>query len=114
MKLLETNINSESPISHLLIRNSKDDVVSLDGKEVFPKRTTRTIKLRSISMEEKKFYELFDDYLISIYDDARIQGMQRGFKLVITILRKKIIVQYLCFKKNLIQETSNVETNPTY
>ena len=88
MQLLETNIDSDSPISHLLIRNSKEDVVSLDGKEVFPKRTTTTIELGSISNEEKKFYEVFDDYLISIYDDARIRGMQRGFKLVITILRK--------------------------
>ena len=54
MKLLDPYFQQISTTSHLMTRNIKEDVIDLDGKEVFPPRTSKTIDVH-LSEKSKKY-----------------------------------------------------------
>ena len=62
LKLLDSFIieemeQEENPdYTHLLIRNIKENTVTLDGKDIFPKRTSKTIRFYYISEYDKELF----------------------------------------------------------
>ncbi len=60
--LLDPYINDIEASKYLLIRNLKEDIIDLEGREVFPKRESKSVEIR-LSSEELKLYDMLNNYL---------------------------------------------------
>lgn len=70
MQLLDPWASDVGSSNHLWVRNMKEDVVDINGKEVFPKRTSRTHKI-GISTDEERVYDHLNAYLTSLMETAQ-------------------------------------------
>jgi superfamily II DNA or RNA helicase len=70
MRLLDPYYYDQvSTTSHLMTRNIKEDVIDLDGKEVFPPRESNSIDV-PISEKEIKLHRMVDEYIAERLDEA--------------------------------------------
>ena len=59
MGLLDPFVTSMSSTSHLYMRHIKEDVVDLDGKQVFPKRVSTTVDIE-LTNNEREIHRMLD------------------------------------------------------
>lgn len=88
MNLLDPYVSDITSSRYLLIRNLKEDVVDLDGKEVFPPRESKTIEIPS-SQGVTKVRRMLDDYLQELAVRATNRAEQNAIRFLSTILRKR-------------------------
>jgi len=91
MKLLDPYVTDVESARYLVIRNLKDDVIDLDGKEVFPPRESRTINV-PITEEERRIHEILDEFIAKKLEQARLSGDRREInsaRFLGIILRKR-------------------------
>ena len=62
MKLLDPWITDVGSSSHLWVRNIKENVLDIDGKQVFPERTSTTVELK-ITPPEENIHTMLDEYM---------------------------------------------------
>lgn len=86
--LLDPYVSETHDASYLLIRNMKEDVVDLEGKEVFPPRESHTVEV-NISDEEKKVHRLVDKYISLILESARDKEEQSTARFLGSVFRKR-------------------------
>lgn len=79
IRLLDSYAPDIATSSYLWTRTIKEDVVDLDGKEVFPKRTSETVPIRLLNKERAIHSELegYFTYLQSKVTNAMEQGAVR-------------------------------------
>lgn len=89
VRLLDPYINDIESSKYLLIRNMKEDVIDLEGKEVFPKRESKTVEIK-LSEEELIMHDMLNNYLAELikysYGDKRQEGAARFLS---TLFRKR-------------------------
>ena len=73
MRLLDPHINDPKEAKHLVIRNIKDMVVDINGREVFPPRESETVEVR-LSKEEIEIHEMLEEFVARKLEEARISG----------------------------------------
>ncbi len=88
IKLLDPYITDVQSASHILIRNLKEDVVDLEGKEVFPPRQSKTVSI-PISEEETKLHRMVDEYISRRIDEARDRQEYNAMRFLGGIIRKR-------------------------
>ena len=88
MKLLDPYVMDVKSATHILIRNMKEDVVDLDGKEVFPGRKSETCPI-TLTHEELKIHRMVDEYIAKRLEDARDRKEYNAVKFLGNILRKR-------------------------
>ncbi len=91
MRLLDPYVTDVESARYLIIRNLKDDVIDLDGKEVFPPRESRTINV-PITEEERRIHEILDEFIAKKLEQARLSGDRREInsaRFLGIILRKR-------------------------
>ena len=91
MRLLDPYVTNVESARYLIIRNLKDDVIDLDGKEVFPPRESRTINV-PITEEERRIHEILDEFIAKKLEQARLSGDRREInsaRFLGIILRKR-------------------------
>ena len=91
MRLLDPYATDVESARYLVIRNLKDDVIDLDGKEVFPPRESKTIDV-PITEEERKVHEMLDKFIAKKLEQARLSGDRREInsaRFLGIILRKR-------------------------
>ena len=88
MKLLDPYVTDVKTANYLLIRNLKEDVVDLDGREVFPPRYSKTVEVQ-LSEEEKGIHRMVDEYVFYMLDKARDKREYHAARFLGTILRKR-------------------------
>jgi SNF2 family DNA or RNA helicase len=88
MKLLDPYITDVHSASHILIRNLKEDVIDLDGKEIFPPRSCKTIPIR-LSEAEEKLHRMVDEYISKRLDEARDRREYNAMRFLGGIIRKR-------------------------
>jgi len=90
LQLLDPYITNINTSNYLLIRNIKEDVIDLDGKEVFPKRESKSIEI-NLSKEEIIMHNKLDDYLAQLtkysYGDKERENAARFISM---LLRKRL------------------------
>ncbi len=90
LQLLDPYITNVNASNYLLIRNIKEDVIDLDGKEVFPKRESKSIEI-DLSKEEIIIHNKLDDYLEELarysYGDKERENAARFISM---LLRKRL------------------------
>ncbi|RLG37221.1 MAG: hypothetical protein DRN91_06030 [Candidatus Alkanophagales archaeon] len=91
MKLLDPYVTDIESAGYLVIRNLKDDVIDLDGKEVFPPRESKTIDI-PITEEERRIHEIPDEFIAKKLELARLSGGRKEInsaRFLGVILRKR-------------------------
>jgi len=90
MRLLDPYVTDVESARYLII-HLKDDVIDLDGKEVFPPRESRTINV-PITEEERRIHEILDEFIAKKLEQARLSGDRREInsaRFLGIILRKR-------------------------
>ena len=88
LNLLDSWVSDVYSASHLWVRNIKEDVLDIDGKEVFPKRTSETVKIK-ISEDEDHVYQMLNEYTIKRALEARTRQEQNAVRFLKFILGKR-------------------------
>lgn len=88
MKLLDPYIIDTQSAQHIIIRNLKEDVVDLDGKEVFPPRSSKTISI-PLSKAEERLHQMVDEYISGRLNEARDKRDYNAMRFLGGIIRKR-------------------------
>ena len=88
MRLLDPYVTDVKSASRLLIRNMKDDVIDLDGKKVFPERSSETVPVK-LTPEELSLHKKIDEYISRRLSEARDRREQNAIRFVGLIIRKR-------------------------
>lgn len=101
VRLLDPYINDVEASKYLLIRNLKEDVIDLEGKEVFPKRESKSVEIR-LSSKELQVYDMLNNYLQELekysYGDKRQENATRFLS---TLFRKRASSSLHALRKTL-------------
>jgi ERCC4-related helicase len=103
MRLLDPYVTDVESARYLVIRNLKDDVIDLDGKEVFPPRESKTIDV-PITEEEMKIHKMLDEFIARKLEQARLSGDSReinSVRFLGIILRKRASSSLYALKVSL-------------
>ncbi|MEM1967328.1 MAG: helicase-related protein [Candidatus Caldarchaeum sp.] len=100
MRLLDPYVTDVNTANYLLIRNLKEDVIDLDGKEVFPPRNSKTVEVQ-LSDEEKRIHRMVDDYVFFMLEKARDKQEYNAAKFLGTIFRKRASSSFRALKLTL-------------
>ena len=100
MRLLDPYITDAVSASSLMIRNLKEDVVDLDGREVFPRRFSKTIPVK-LTDEELRLHRMVDEYIGELLKSARSREQLNAIRFVGVILRKRASSSPMALKMSL-------------
>ena len=107
MKLLDPFVEGIQSAAHLWKRHVKEEVVDMEGKQVFPARTTKTVNTE-LTNNELGIHRMLDDYIDSIkVTDKQNAGAVR---FLATILRKRASSSLHSLRKTLENRRSNLGT----
>jgi superfamily II DNA or RNA helicase len=86
--LLDPYVSDIQSSNYLLLRNLKEEVIDLEGKEVFPLRESKTVE---IPQSEKVLHvrSLLDDYLEELNSKAKNRAEQSAVRFLSTVFRKR-------------------------
>lgn len=102
IRLIEPYVTKDtlrSVLQNAMIRRLKGEVFTFDGKELFPPRQSRTVKV-SFTPEEDEFYWTLTNYVRSYYGLALQRG-SRSAGLALTILQRRVASSIEAAKKSL-------------
>jgi len=88
MRLLDPYFHQLSTTSHLMTRNIKEDVVDLDGKEVFPPRETKRIDVK-LTDREIQLHKNIDEYISERLQEASNVQELNAIRFLTIIIRKR-------------------------
>ena len=88
MALLDPFVTDVSSTSHLYMRHRKEDVVDLDGKQVFPDRISTTVDTE-LTNDERRIHKMLDEYIDERRAEARTSQNHGAVRFLSTILKKR-------------------------
>ena len=88
MRLLDPYILDVGSVGHILVRNMKEDVVDLDGREVFPPRSSKTCGV-VLTGEELSVHRMVDEYIFRRLEDAKDKSEYNAMRFLGIVLRKR-------------------------
>lgn len=102
-------IRKSPDVSDLMRRLLKEDLLTFEGKPLFPKRFAYTLNY-NLSRKEMELYELVTDYVSKNFDSAeRLSGNKKvsvGFAM--TILQRRLASSPLAIYKSLERRTKKL------
>jgi SNF2 family DNA or RNA helicase len=110
MKLLDPYFHQISTTSHLMTRNIKEDVIDLDGKEVFPPRTSKTIDV-DVSEKELRIHKMVDDYINERLEEASNPEERNMVRFLTTVIRKRASSSFYALKNTLQKRLDKLGTS---
>ena len=110
MRLLDQYFHQISTTSHLMTRNIKEDVIDLDGKEVFPPRTSKTIDV-DLSERELRIHKMVDDYIKERLEEASTPEERNMVRFLTTIIRKRASSSFYALKNTLEKRKEKLGTS---
>ncbi|MEM1951159.1 MAG: helicase-related protein [Candidatus Nitrosocaldus sp.] len=100
LRLLDPYVYDINTSSYLVIRNMKEDVIDLDGKEVFPTRESKTVTI-SLKRDEEEILTLLNDYLDGMESYARDKQEESVLRFISTVYRKRSSSSFHALKLSL-------------
>lgn len=112
MKLLDPyfHYSTASSISHLIARNIKEDVVDLEGKEVFPPRESKTLDVSLTNRELHILKDMIDSYISERISEAKTKEELNAVRFLTTIIRKRASSSIHSLKKTLEKRLEKLGT----
>jgi ERCC4-related helicase len=111
MRLLDLYILDVESAKALLIRNVKEDVVDLDGREVFPKRSSKTIRI-PLSREEHELHRVIDGYVMDLIERASDRRELNALRFLGIILRRRASSSPMALKRTLERRLEKLRHAP--
>jgi superfamily II DNA or RNA helicase/CRISPR/Cas system-associated exonuclease Cas4 (RecB family) len=111
MRLLDIYILDVESAKALLIRNVKEDVVDLDGREVFPKRSSKTIRI-PLSREEYELHRMVDGYVMDLIERASDRRELNALRFLGIILRRRASSSPMALKRTLERRLEKLRHAP--
>jgi superfamily II DNA or RNA helicase len=100
MRLLDPYVLDVDSARALLVRNMKEDVVDLDGREVFPKRSSTTVPIR-LRPEEQELHRMIDRYVGDLLERATDRRELSALRFIGVVLRKRATSSPRALRKTL-------------
>lgn len=100
MRLLDHYVHDPASASHLLIRNLKEDVIDLEGREVFPPRHSKTVEV-PLSPDELRVSQMVDEYVAWLISVARDRKEMNAMRMLGTIMRKRASSSLYALRRSL-------------
>ena len=88
MQLLDPWISDVASSSHLWVRNIKEDVLDINGQQVFPSRKSETVEF-GLTPTEENIYTLLDKYMNNRAEEATAPNEINAIRFVRIIFRKR-------------------------
>jgi len=88
MKLLDPWIEDVPSSSFLWVRNIKEDVLDINGKQVFPSRKSETVEL-TLTFAEENIHTMLDAYMLQRASEARTSQERNAVRFLSIIFRKR-------------------------
>lgn len=118
MRLLDPYITDSGSTKHLVIRNLKDDVVNIDGREVFPPRESKSVEVK-LSPKEIEVHEMLEYFIAKKLQTARLKGDRKevnSVRFLGIILKKRASSSFHALRTSLenrirrtVESTEDVE-----
>ncbi|MEM2579418.1 MAG: helicase-related protein [Candidatus Nitrosocaldus sp.] len=112
LRLLDPYVYDINASSYLAIRNMKEDVIDLDGKEVFPARESKTIAI-PLKIEEAEVLDLLDAYLAKIESYANDKQEESAIRFISTIFRKRASSSFHALRLSLERRLAKLSSLTT-
>lgn len=109
MQLLDPFVTDVSSTSHLWMRHRKEDVVDLEGKQVFPERTSNTVDVE-LTNDERGIHHMLEDYLKDRRAEARTTQDHGAVRFLGTILRKRATSSPYSLRNTLERRMNKIGT----
>lgn len=100
INLLDPFVSDIGSSSYLWTRNIKEDVRDIEGKEVFPDRTSKTIDIE-LTNRERIINELLDDYFTDRYEEAKSPKDVNAVRFLHHIFKKRASSSIVALKISL-------------
>ena len=105
-------IQNPVDVSDIMRRLVKEDLLTFEGKKLFPERRAYTVKF-SLSQQETELYRLVTNYVVDGFNRAeRLKGNKKtsvGFAM--TILQRRLASSPQAIYKSLERRTERLENN---
>lgn len=91
------------------LRRMKEDLRGFDGRPLFPKRESKTLKFR-LSDEEMDLYLELSQYIQHQYNRiSKLQGKRRNIAFALTILQRRMASSTYALKKSLERRKNRLQ-----
>jgi superfamily II DNA or RNA helicase len=111
IRLLDPYILDIESAKTLIVRNMKEDVVDLDGREVFPKRSSTTVPIR-LRREEYELHRMIDSYVLDLIERAADRKELNALRFIGVILRKRATSSPRALRKTLERRLEKLRLGP--
>jgi len=112
VRLLDPYVPDVESAKALLIRNMKEDVVDLEGREVFPKRSSKTVRIR-LTDREHRLHRMIDEYIEHLMERATSKREFYALRLLGVILRKRATSSPRALRRTLERRLEKLRTGPS-
>ncbi len=111
MRLLDPYVLDVESARALLIRNMKEDVVDLEGREVFPKRYSKTLRI-PLTDKELALHRMIDEYIKGLVERATDRRELNALRFLGVILRKRATSSPRALRRTLERRLEKLRTGP--
>ena len=109
MRLLDPFVADVSSTAHLWKRHVKEDVVDINGKQVFPERVSTTVDTE-LTNNERAIHQMLDEYVRDRVEDARNPQDMGAVRFLATILKKRAASSLYSLRSTLERRMERIGT----
>ena len=112
MELLDPFVTDVSSTSHLWRRHIKENVVDMDGRQVFSARTSTTVNTE-LTNDERRIHEMLNEYMLERRAEANNPRELGAMRFLGTILRKRATSSLYSLRGTLERRRERLDTANT-
>ena len=109
MTLLDSSVADIASSAYLWKRHVKENVVDMNGKTVFPKRTSKTVDVE-LTNNERDIHKMIDDYIRARSDEATTQRDHGAVRFLSTIFKKRAASSMEALRISLLRRRDKLGT----
>ena len=109
MLLLDPFVTDVASTSHLWTRHVKEDVIDMEGKQIFPERKSETVDTK-LKNSERDIHQMLDEYIHEKYDEVGSPQDRGAVRFLATILRKRATSSLHSLRSTLERRMEKVGT----
>ena len=109
MRLLDPFVADVSSTAHLWRRHIKEDVVDIDGRQVFPRRTSTTVDTE-LTNNERAIYRMLDEYVRNRRAEAHNPQDMGAMRLLAILLEKRAASSLRSLRSTLERRRERIGT----
>ena len=109
MTLLDPFVSDVPSTSHLWKRHVKEDVVDIEGKQIFPERKSTTVDME-LKNSEREIHRMLDEYISNKYEEVRSPQDLGAVRFFATILRKRATSSLRSLRSTLERRREKIGT----